>query len=358
MKVWIDLANSPHPLLFGPVARQLEFQGAAVAVTVRDHAQTLELALERWPEAEVIGGPSPSGRLSKPREIAGRAAALARWAATERPDVALSHNSYAQILAARRRRIRTVTAMDYEHQPANHLAFRAAHQILLPEALPEPVVRRQGARARKVVRYPGLKEELYLADFEPDPAIEAKLGLRRDGLRLAVARAAPAGAAYHPTENPLLERTLRHLSDVGEHLTVVLARHPEQRRQIGRLELPRTVVPVAAVDARSLLWQADLFVGAGGTMTREAALLGIPTASIFAGRPAALDLWLERRGLLTQLGDPRGLGALGPRSQPRPERLVELRRRGAAIERLFVATALGSQGSAAAVPPPIGPDDR
>jgi predicted glycosyltransferase len=358
MKVWIDLANSPHPLLFEPIAKRLERRGATVAVTVRDHAQTRELALERWPDATVIGAASPSGRLAKPRAIAARAAALADWARAQRPEVALSHNSYAQILAARVRRIRAVTAMDYEHQPANHLAFRAAHQVLLPEALPEDVVRRQGASARKAVRYAGLKEEVYLAEFEPDPDIDARLGLRRQGLRLAVARAAPAGAAYHRAENPLLERTLRYLSERGEHLTVVLARHPEQGRTIAGLGLPRIVIPEAAIDARSLLWQADLFVGAGGTMTREAALLGIPTCSIFAGRPAAVDLLLERRGLLTQMRDPSGLAAIERDPNPRPKRLEELRLRGAAIAELFVLTALGREGRPAALASSVASGDR
>jgi len=78
MKVWIDLSNSPHPLLFEPIAGRLEEQGADVRITVRDNAQTVELARQRWPRAEVIGDPSPSGRAAKARAIAGRALSLAR----------------------------------------------------------------------------------------------------------------------------------------------------------------------------------------------------------------------------------------------------------------------------------------
>lgn len=347
MKVWIDLANSPHPLLFAPIARRLEAEGAEVAITVRDHAQTGELALQRWPEAAVIG----TGRLARPRAILGRARELGRWARRERPDVALSHNAYAQIVAARALRIRAVTAMDYEHQPANHLAFRAAQTILLPEAVPQRAVRRQGARPGKVIRYPGLKEEVYLADFEPDPGIESMLGLDRSGgLGLAAARAAPAGAAYHRAENPLFEQALRVLSERGEHLVVVLARHPEQRRAIAALGFERVVIPEAAVDGRSLLWAADLFVGAGGTMTREAALLGTPTYSIFSGPQAAVDVLLERRGLLTHLRDPERLpagrpglaGQVGPAAAGgRSGRLEQLRLDGARIIEHFVAATLG-----------------
>ena len=341
MRVWIDLANSPHPLIFRPIAERLEGQGAEVLLTVRDHAQTRELALERWPRAEVIGGASPAGRLAKPRAIASRVGALARWCRRERPDVALSHNSYAQILAARALRVRVVTAMDYEHQPANHLAFRAADRILLPEAVPAGVVRRQGARSDKVVRYPGLKEELYLADFEPDPGTVAALGLGDDALALAVARAAPAGAAYHRSENPLFERALRILDERGEHRVVVLARHPEQRRAIAALDLERVLLPDRAVDARSLLWASDLFVGAGGTMTREAALLGVPAYSVFAGPQPAVDRLLTERGALVQLDDPERLPAPVSDREPRADRLEQLRQAGERIGERFVATTLG-----------------
>jgi len=114
---------------------------------------------------------------------------------------------------------------------------------------------------------------------------------------------------------------------------VVLARHPEQRDALAALRLPNLVVPEGAVDSRSLMYAADLVVGAGGTMTRESALLGVPTVSIFAGRPAAVDAWLEARGLLTiaRPGD-----ELAFEARPRePVPLDELRRRGAAAVGCF-----------------------
>lgn len=346
MRVWIDLSNSPHPLLFMPIARRIEAEGGEALLTVRDHAQTAELARERWPDAELIGAASPSGRVSKAAAVGGRVAALARWARRSRPDVALSHNSYGQLLAARLLRLPAVTAMDFEHQPANHLAFRAASRILVPEAVPAEPLRRQGARDGKLIRYEGLKEELYLGDFEPDAAILSRLGIEREpGMVLAVARSAPAGAAYHRGENPIFSEALRAL-DRQEHVrTVVLARHPEQRREARALGLRRAVVPEHAIDSRSLLCEADAFVGAGGTMTREAALLGVPTFSIFAGERPAVDRWLERRGRLTGLDDPARLAGLEPREHG-PATLEELRASGERIERLFVETVAESARAA------------
>ncbi|MEO7197313.1 MAG: DUF354 domain-containing protein [Solirubrobacterales bacterium] len=339
-KVWIDLANSPHPLLFDPIARRLEKLGASVAVTYRDHAQTAELTLERWPEATLIGDPSPPGRARKALAIGGRVRRLANWAWRERPQVALSHNSYAQVVAARMLRIPAVTAMDYEYQPANHVAFRAASRILLPEAVPAEAVRRQGAKASKVIRYRGFKEEVYLADFEPDPAILERLGVvRPEGGAVVVARSAPAGAAYHPEENPILDDCLRALSARPDVVTVALARHPWQREHLRKLGLERLVLPEGAVDARSLLYAADAFVGAGGTMSREAALLGLPSWSAFAGARPAVDEWLESAGRLQELTDPAQLASIGPRRDPDAD-LDRLEREGERVRDAFVEAVL------------------
>lgn len=346
-KVWIDMANSPHPLLFAPIAAALEERGAEVVVTYRDHAQTAELTLERWPDAVLVGAASPPGRMRKAAAIGARVAALGRWAWRERPQVALSHNSYAQLLAARSLWIPSVTAMDYEHQPANHAAFRAADRILLPEAVPADVVSRQGAKAAKVLHYRGLKEEVYLAGFEPDPEILASLGVARaDGEAIVVARSAPAGAAYHPGENPILERCLRRLAARGDVKVVALARHGWQRERLLGLGLGRLVVPAGAVDARSLLHAADAFVGAGGTMSREAALLGLSTWSAFAGERPAVDEWLEREGRLHELTDPAQLDAIGRRDDHAAD-LDRLTSEGERIRDLFVATVLDAATSVA-----------
>jgi predicted glycosyltransferase len=336
MRVWIDLANSPHPLFFAPLARRLEESGHTIAVTARDNAQTVELARERWPDVEVVGGASPRSRVGKARVMAGRVAGLVRWARRHRPELALSHNSYGQLLAASIVRVPRITTMDYEHQPANHLAFRLADLVLLPEALRDSGMDRQGAVPSKTIFYGGLKEELYLADFEPDPAVLTALALEREADRpLVVLRSPPSRAAYHRLGNPLFLEALRMLGHDERVRCVALARHPEQRRAIEALRLPNCVVPERAVDARSLMYEADLVVGAGGTMTREAALLGIPTRSVFAGPRPAVDRWLEGEGRMRRLESADDVRRVDARSRP-PRPLGELRERSASVSAPFL----------------------
>jgi uncharacterized protein len=342
MKVWIDLSNSPHPLLFSPIARELEASGHEVAITARDNAQTVELARERWPDVDVIGGQSPAGRAAKAATLAARVGDLRRWARAQRPDVALSHNSYAQIVAARLAHTPVVTAMDFEHQPANHLAFRLARTVLVPQAIDRDVIRRQGASNSKLKVYPGLKEEVYLGDFRPDAEALAKLGIARNGDTVVViARTPPGRAIYHRFDNPLFMQALETMGRRPDVRLVVLARHPEQRVAIEGLGLANCTVPKAAIDSRSLMYGADLVVGAGGTMTREAALMGVPTVTVFAGERSGVDRWLERQGSLRRLSDAAQLATVS-RREAEPRSVEELRERGRVVAGSFL-DALGAR---------------
>jgi uncharacterized protein len=340
MRIWIDLSNSPHPLLFAPIARRLEELGNETIFTARDHAQTLDLAQERWPNVTVIGADSPKYRVGKVRVLAGRVLGLRAWAKGRGIDLALSHNSYAQIVAARSLGIPAVTAMDFEYQPANHLAFRLAQRVLVPDCLPERALRRQGADPAKVVRYPGLKEELYVGDFEPDSNVLSKLGIHRnDRTVVVVARTAPSRAAYHRFDNPLFLEALRTVVGREEVTCVALARFPEQRVSLSDLRLAGLIVPKRTVDSRSLLFAADAVLGAGGTMTREAAVMGVPTWSLYAGSQPEVDLSLERTGRLRRLSDATQLDDLSQRSD-RLNALSALRERAAELNTFFVDAVL------------------
>lgn len=299
MRVWVDLANTPHVPLLAPIVARLEADGHEVLLTVRDHAQTLELARSRWPGARVIGGPSPDGRLQKGLGIARRALDLRAFAARERPAVAFSHGSYAQVLAARGARVPAVTMMDYEFQPANHLSFRLARKVIVPEAFDDRELRRAGAGRGKAVRYPGYKEQLYLGERPADRGVLDGLGVDPQRV-LVVMRPAPEGALYHRMENDRFDRLLASALEHDGVDVVVLPRRAEQGERYRR-DFPGAIVPERAVDAGSLLAFADVTIGAGGTMTRESAVLGTPTYTVFAGRLAGVDAALIRDGLLHDL---------------------------------------------------------
>jgi len=298
--VWIDLANSPHVPLLAPVVERLEADGDSVLLTARDNAQTVELAQRRWRDVLVVGGRSPAGKASKAAAIVRRTVDLACAARRRRADVAFSHGSYAQISAAWLLGVPAVTMMDYEHQPANHLSFRLARRVIVPDAFPADALDRFGAALRKVVRYDGFKEELYLAGCAPDEGVLAELGLDPGRRVIAVFRPPPEGALYHRSANERFDRLLERAFARDDVQVVLLPRTAEQKARYAQMS-ERIRIPEAAVDGSSLLALADLTIGGGGTMNRESALLGTPTFTVFAGELAAVDAELIRRGLLQDL---------------------------------------------------------
>jgi predicted glycosyltransferase len=305
MRVWVDLTNTAHVLVLRPLVELLERDGHEVEITARPLSHTLEL-LDRWGRPyTALGAYGGAGRVGKARAAAQRLPAMIRFGRGRRFDAALAHGSTDLPPACRALGIPNTTMFDYEWAAAqHHWNCRLASRVLVPEAIPPERLARYGARPPKLVRYPGLKEEYYLSEFEPDESVLEELGVD-PGNVVAVVRTAPSYALYlGGSENPLLPRVLRRLTASGSARTIVLARTDEQRAQIRALGLERVVVPERAVDGRSLVALADVLVSAGGTMNREAAVLGTPVWSLFEGRLGAVDEELAREGRLRLLRTP------------------------------------------------------
>ena len=322
MRVWVDLTNSPHVLVMRPLIEVMRADGHEVEVTARDFAQTLELCERFGIEHTAIGRHRGERLASKALGLVGRSGALTRWAAGRRFDVAMGHGSNDVSVAAAILRIPAATAFDYEFAAAqHHVNCRLCRVVMVPEVIPPNRLARYGAKPAKLRRYAGLKEEYYLADFEPSEAVLAELGLER-ARPLVVVRTPPEVSLYHRFENPLFREVLERLA--GEDAqTVVLPRTREQRDEVRRLG--PFVVPEHAVDAQSLVAYADLVISAGGTMNREAVALGTPVYTTFEGRLGAVDEQLLGEGRLRRLTDAadvsierrEGHGELRVRRDPR-----------------------------------------
>jgi predicted glycosyltransferase len=314
MRVWIDLTNSPHVLVMRPLIEAMRADGHEVEVTARDFAQTLELC-ERFGIEHTAIGHHRGGRLaSKGVGLVSRSAALLRWARGRRFDVAMGHGSNDVTVAARLLRIPAATAFDYEWAKVQHnVNCRLARAVVVPEAIPPERLHRYGAKG-KIRAYEGLKEEYYLADFEPDEAVLGELGLDR-AEPIYVLRTPPDVSLYHRFENDLFARVLDRVQGTQ---AVVLPRTQAQREELRRAG--GFIVPETAVDAPSLVAFADLVVSAGGTMNREAVALGTPVYTTFEGRLGAVDEGLLREGRLRALSNPEEI-QLGKRANVAAERV-------------------------------------
>ncbi len=325
MRVWVDLTNTAHVVVLRPLVELLEARGDEVAITVRPLSHTIEL-LDDWGHPyTAFGEHGGVRRADKARAAASRARRMVAFGRAHGPfDAALAHGSTDLPVASRVLRIPNTTMFDYEWALAqHHLNCPLANRVLVPEAIPPERLARFGARGRKLVRYPGLKEEYVLHGFEPDAGVLDALGVDRSR-PLAVVRTAPSYALYlGGSETPLLPRLLERLDEEGVQ-SVVLVRNAEQAADVRGLGLASVIIPGRAIDARSLVAFADALVSAGGSMNREAAALGTPVWTMFEGRMGGVDEQLVREGRLRVLTDPADV-VIPPRTSEEPRRALRTR---------------------------------
>jgi predicted glycosyltransferase len=330
MRVWIDMTASAHPLVFRPLVALLEARGDEVEITARQYAQTLHLIESHGMTGTPLGHHGGRSRLAKVRRMGSRLRGLRRWAHDRDFDLALAHGSHELTITARRLGIPSATTFDYEWAWSQHqFGCRAATRVVVPDSIPVERLARYGAVPPKLLQYPGLKEEYYLSDFEPDPGALEPWGIDPERT-LVVLRPPPDVSLYHRHSNPLFPLTLQHLGGLESVHAFVIPRTEEQREYVRSLALPSVIVPEQAVDAQSLTAFSDLVVSAGGTMNREAAALGVPVYTTYGGRLGGVDEELIRQGRLRPLTDPRALEltkrnlASGERVRRDPQIMLDL----------------------------------
>jgi predicted glycosyltransferase len=328
MRVWIDMTAPAHPVVLRPVIDRLRAQGHEVTVTARDYAQTIELLERLGIEHQVIGRHAGASRIRKLVSLLGRARRM-RKVGRAGFDLAIAHGSNELPIAAATLGIPAADMFDYEWATQQHnIGCRLARRVLTPEAIPPERLARYGVDSRKLAQYPGLKEEYYLSDFEPDVGILDRLGLDQQRV-VVVVRPPPDVSLYHRKSNRIFPLMLDHIGSRDDVHAVVVPRTQAQRDQVVQLGYPSLVVPEHAIDAQSLIATADLVVSAGGTMNREAVALGTPVYSTYGGRLGGVDEWLMREGRLRPLTDPRAMvlekrNSQGARTRRDPQLLTDL----------------------------------
>jgi predicted glycosyltransferase len=328
MRVWFDCTAAAHPLVLRPIIERFSEDGADVLVTAREYGQTVGLLEMLGIEHTVVGRHGGGSKPGKVAALVSRSARLSHLVWGFRPELAVAHGSVDLALVSAALRIRSAQLQDYEFAGIQRqLAFRIAKRVLVPDAIPPERMAKVGAKGSKLVRYPGLKEDYYLADFEPDPGVLADLGL--DIARvLVIVRPPPETSEYH-ADNPLYEKVLDRLAGADGVTAVVIPRTGSQAERARGRDSGNLVVPDRAVDAQSLIAFADLVVSAGGTMNREAVALGTPVYTTFAGKMGGVDEELIADGRLTVLTDAdqfelvKRTGLAGPQNPRDPGVLVE-----------------------------------
>jgi predicted glycosyltransferase len=300
-RIWIDLENSPHVPFFKPIAEELERRGYSVVFTARDCFQVRELADLMKLDYRCIGRHYGKRTVAKLAGIIVRALQLLPYVLPRRPQLAVSHGSRSMFALASILRIPTITIIDYEHI---RWAWHSGNAwALLPELIPATALK---LRKDRILRYPGIKENVYAASFRPDPTIKRTLGITNEEVVVTLRPPANEAHYHNPESEVLLDAVLEMISQTANIKIVLLPRTAKQESELrmhwsGLFDSGKVVVPKQAVDGLDLIWASDLVISGGGTMNREAAALGVPVYSIFRGKTGAVDEYLAKKGRLVLL---------------------------------------------------------
>lgn len=303
MKIWIDLSTAPDPLFFRPIIRRLQDRGHIVWITVRDFCETVSIAEFCELSCIVVGQHGGRTIRGKASEIIRRSMQLTRIAKKEKIDIAVSFNSYSQGLAAKLCNIPFVTIMDYEYQPANHLAFRIAKKVIVPLGFAAKALRLQGAQSNKVTYFNGLKEHITLKDFQPDVNFHTILedfGISLEEVLITM-RPPALWSTYHRFENKLFDETVIFLIDQTNVKILLLPRYNSQADYFKQFNSTKLIIPPQVLDGLNLVYWSDIVISAGGSMNREAVVLGTPSYTIFRGKMAGVDRKMITSGIMKNI---------------------------------------------------------
>jgi uncharacterized protein len=307
-KIWIDLDNSPHVPFFAPIIKELENRGHSVLVTARDFAQVTQLVELMHLPCKIIGRHYGKNTILKMAGVAIRATQLASRVWRSRPDLAVSHGSRAQLLLSSVLRVPSVDISDYEY--ATGFKLIRPNWMITPDTIPSS---RWPVPEQCVLHYPGIKEDVYVPQFAPDPTLLTQLNLS-DNCILVTLRPPASHAHYHnPESDAIFAEVVNWLVREENVVTVLLPRTPSQEQEIREqwqthFASRKLLVPSRAVDGLNLIWHSDLVISGGGTMNREAAALHVPVYSTFRGKIGAIDQYLveqKRLVLIESVGDIR-----------------------------------------------------
>jgi uncharacterized protein len=308
-KIWIDLENSPHIPFFEPIIKELEKRNCQVVLTARDCFQVCELADMAGLKYRKVGRHYGKNPIAKLAGLCYRVLQMVPFILRERPAISVSHGSRTLILLSSILGIRNINITDYEyadHRVSSWIGSAKKKWMMTPAVIPAEIFEKSGMLREHVLHYPGIKEDVYVPFFQPDPSLKAALGLQSAEVVVTIRPPATEAHYHNPESEKLLMAVFELLEARPQVKAVLLPRTHKQEAELrhAKPELfaaGRIVVPAHAVNGLDLIWYSDVVISGGGTMNREAAALGIPVYSLFRGTMGAVDKHLAATGKLVLL---------------------------------------------------------
>jgi uncharacterized protein len=311
--IWIDICHPPQAVFYIPIARRFRETGYALLITVQENRESFALLQKAGLAFVPVGKKYGRNKLLKAWGLCQRSFRLWSIVKSKRIWIGVSQGSPYQIVVCRMMGIPSVAIGDNEH--TDWFFAKWVQKLILPAAIPEWDIH---VPIPRVYRFQGLKEEIYLDGFRPDPRFTAKLGWKPSVLRVILRPPAMQAQYHHPLTAALFDALVKRLLSfpglqivflprIGEDVESLIRRFPGIRS--------RMVVPDTVVDGLNLIYHSDAVFSGGGTMSREAAILGVPAYSYFQGISLAVDRFLIERKKLVWIGSEKDITELQIRRQ-------------------------------------------
>jgi predicted glycosyltransferase len=310
VKVWLDVLTPKQANFFAELQRRLNVRGFKTIVTTREYREVNELLELRKVKAIQVGRHGGGAIEEKLLESSKRVSALAKVVGEEEPEAAISFSSPEASRVAFGLKIPHYCISDSPHAEAVcKLTIPLSQKLFTPWIIPLYAWRRYGINPRDIVRYRALDPAVWLNKYQSDQKVldSLKLDVSKP---IVIVRPPEEFAAYLPARSSLMLMStidivakVLDLADKGSQI-VVLPRYDGQSEKFKKRFVDRVRVPEHVIDAVPLLQAASVLIGGGGTMTAEAALLGVPVISCYPGEPTFVDRFLIHYGLIDRLNDP------------------------------------------------------
>ena len=305
--IWIDLDNTPHIPFFKPIIAELNKRGYECILTARDAYQVIDLADRFGLKYNKVGRHYGKNKLLKVLGLIIRSLKLIPIMIKQKPALALAHGSRTQVVVSSFLGIPSLEIFDYEY--TQELIFIGPTYTMAPEIIPDSPIKKERDR---VTKYPGIKEDVYVSSYSPDPTIKTELNM--DDKKVIVTIRPPATEAHYFCEasEQLFEAAMKFLLQKEEAQLILIPRNKKQGNFVretwpSAVASGKIIIPDHAINGLDLMWFSDLVISGGGTMNREAAALKVPVYSIFRGKIGAVDKYLSDKGRLVLLERPSDL---------------------------------------------------
>jgi len=290
-RIWIDITNSPHVLFFEPLIKTLKKEGVEFLITARPYQQTVELLKQKKIDHKIIGKHYGKNKFRKASGLFFRSFLLWKEMIKQKSRISfsISHGSPYCSIASNFARIYNLWTLDGDKAKDVIVpSVKFANKVIIPEIVPKENYVKLGTREEKITQYPGLKEEVYLWNFKPNKKYLEEIGVETDKPVILIRPEASEAVYIKETEFliPLI-KTLREDNSI-----ILIPRTLDQKVAYKRIFGNSIFIPTEALDGPNVIANSSLVISAGGTINREAVVLGKSVISTFREELLTVDKWL------------------------------------------------------------------